>query len=314
MKTARYQLGHAPTVTMDRCDGDLIIVGHDNPVVVLTADELPHLAPDQDRATLRIEGCDDDLRLTLPFGATVIADHIDGDLRVAGIARCTLAHVDGDLTMEDAPGPYAVGDVDGDVRVRAVANLSLGAIDGDARLEGVTDRFTLGHVTGDLILDGAVQGFGPAHVEGDLTLAIAFQPAHEYRLIVDGDTTIRLPDEANLTLQAAVHGDVSGLPHTHGDGHGRGEVRATWGDGSSSLSLSVGGDLRIRSGSVSAMAARHSYAPADGSAGKEAEGARIGGEPKPEPAITTMATPNLGVLEALSRGEISVDEAESLLR
>jgi len=312
MKTARYQLGHAPTVTMDRCDGDLIIVGHDNPVVVLTADELPHLAPDQDRATLRIEGCDDDLRLTLPFGATVIADHIDGDLRVAGIARCTLARIDGDLTMEDTPGPCAIGDVDGDVRARAVTNLSIGSVDGDARLEGVTGHFTLGHVTGDLILDGAVQGFGPAHVEGDLTLAIAFQPAHEYRLIVDGDTTIRLPDEANLTLQAAVHGDVSGLPHTHGDGHGRGEVRAAWGDGSSSLSLSVGGDLRIRSGSAGAMAVRRSYAPSVNTMGQEAESTGIVEEQAPAPPVASNPD-NLGVLEALAQGKISVDEAESLL-
>ncbi len=307
MKTARYQLGHAPTVTMDRCDGDLIIVGHDNPVVVLTADDLPHLAPDQDRATLRIEGCCDDLRLVLPFGATLIADHIDGDLRVAGIARCTLARVDGDLTLEDAPGPYAIGDVDGDVRVRAVANLSLCSVDGDARLEGVTDRFTLGHVTGDLILDGAVHGFGPIRVGGDLTLAIAFQPSQEYRLVVDGDATIRLPDEANLTLQAAVHGDLSGLPHAHGSGHRHGEVRATWGDGSSYLSLSVGGDLRIRPGG--AMTA-YPYAFSVNTMGQEAESAGASEEQAPAPT----APSHLGVLEALSRGEIGVDEAESLLR
>ncbi len=308
MKTARYQLGHAPTVTMDHCDGDLIIVGHDNPVVVLTADELPHLAPDQDLATLRIEGCDDDLRLTLPFGATIIADHVDGDLRIMGIARCTLAHVDGDLTMEDAPGPYAVGDVDGDVRARAVANLSLGAVDGDARLEGVTGRFTLGHVTGDLILDGAVHGFGPVHVEGDLTLTVAFQPAHEYRLVVDGDATIRLPDEANLTLQAAVHGDVSGLPHAHGSEHdGHDEVRATWGDGTSYLSLSVGGDLRIRPGG--AMTTRRSFASLVNPTGQEAESTTVG----EQQAATSTAAADLGVLEALAQGKISVDEAESLL-
>jgi len=310
MKTARYQLGHAPTVTMDRCDGDLIIVGHDNPVVVLAADELPHLSPDQGLATLRIEECDDDLRLTLPFGATVIADHIDGDLRVAGIARCTLARVGGDLTMEDAPGPYAVGDVDGDVRVRGVANLSLGAIDGDARLEGVTDRFTLGHVTGDLTLDGAVHGFGPVHVGGDLTLAIAFEPGHEYRLVVDGDATISLPDEANLTLQAAVHGDVSGLPYTHGSGHGHGEVRAIWGDGASYLSLSVGGDLRIRPGA--AMTARRSYAPSVVTTRQEAESTGIVEEQAPVPPAASNPD-NLGVLEALAQGKISVDEAESLL-
>ncbi len=309
MKTARYQLGYTPTVTIDHCDGDIIIVGHDNAVVVLTSDDLPHLSPDQDRATLRIEGCDDDLRLTLPFGATVIADHVDGDMRIMGIARCTLAHVDGDLTMEDAPGPYAVGDVDGDIRARAVANLSLGAIDGDARLEGVTDRFTLGHVTGDLILDGAVHGFGPVRVEGDLTLAIAFEPGHEYRLVVDGDATISLPDEANLTLQASVHGDVSGLSQSYGGVQDQGEVRAAWGDGTSYLSLSVGGDLRIRPGA--AMTARP-YAPLVTTMGQEAETTGPSEEQAPAPS-TPSNVGNLGVLEALAQGKISVDEAESLL-
>lgn len=343
MTNATYTLGSAPTIAIERCSGDLVVVGQAGETVTVAADSMAQST--QDGARLAIESCDDDLRLTVPHDATVIVAHVDGDMRAERLAALQLEGVDGDLTvsriarscavrrlegdlrgtdlgelaastvegdvhLERVTGTTSLGRVDGDVSLSEVADVSLGSVAGDLRLERAQGRLALERVDGDATVRGAVGGFGPARIGGDLTLETTFVPAQQYRLAVDGDATVAIPDDADLTLDATVDGDVSGAGEQRRDG----AVKATWGDGSATLALTVGGDLRVRRAPASAASPRRET-PAPAGARRNGVGVELLAERKPAPAPSQAATgdPMLDVLEALARGEISPAEAEDLL-
>jgi hypothetical protein len=326
MGNATYTLGGEPTITIERVDGDLTVVGQAGETVTLTGDTMPESTHDGNR--LVIAHCDDDLHLAVPPRAMVIVTHVHGDLRaerlsalqveeahggaeVFTIARsCTVRRVHGDLRAADLGELSAatvagdarvervgrslrLGRVDGDATLSDVTAVALGAVGGDLRLDRVQGTLALEHVQGDAFLRGAPGGFGPAHVGGDLKLEIAFARGEQYRLSVDGDGVISVPDDADLTLDATVHGDVRGSVESRRDG----TARATWGQGSATLALTVGGDLQVRG----AAARPRSNAPAASGANGVAQDQAAGGDPM------------LDVLEALARGDISPAEADDLL-
>ena len=111
--------------------------------------------------------------------------------------------------------------------LRYDAQLLLGRYDHDTGkwLDSIT---ALESVGGDATLRGVLGGFGPAHIGGDLTLDSSFAPGQEYRATVGGDAAVYVPEDAGLTLNATVDGDVSGVPSVTRHG----VVSATWGEGS----------------------------------------------------------------------------------
>jgi hypothetical protein len=337
MAHATYTTGEAPTIIVRRCMGDLEIGGHAELVLTLVSGTIPENA---DRSEgFVIEECEDDLRLLVPHGASVSVDHIDGDARIERIAACTLGRVDGDLILEAIGGPCSVHAIGGDVRGRDLAALTLGTVGGDARLDEVRGALALEHVGGDAALRGTLAGLEPVQVGGDLTLDTSFAPGGSYRATVRGDATVFVPDDADLTLEATVDGDVTGLETSGrhrpisavvGDHHSEvswhasvghdGEViTRVWGDGQAHLALDVDGDLRIRR--TAARGAHADDRPAGGRA--PSPGAQ-------EAAITQQAAidrrevvqdtprptaddPTLSILQAVARGEISPGEADDLL-
>ncbi len=296
-----YTLGAAPTIVIDACDGDLEIMGglDDTGTATVAAGARHNVAQRGDQ--LVVDRCDD-LRLTVPRGATIVVQRIAGDARIERVTAARIGEIAGDLTARLIEGSCEVGPVGGDVQGTDIANLALGPVGGDIRLDGLTGAPRLVRVDGDAIVRGVVDGVGPARVGGDLTLDIQIVPGHAYRFDVGGDARIALPDGADLTLRATVRGDVSGV-----DTSGRGAVAATWGAGSAQIILDVGGDLVVRgstaqnveeqrrvSPSAPDMETPASAAPPPSSQGGEPDGA-------------------LAVLEAVARGDISAADADDLL-
>src|SRR5919204_5627510 len=166
MGKAIYTLGSAPTVSIKRCGGDLTIEGRADEAVTVATDTMPHSV--QGHAQLVIEGCDDDLRLSVPRQTTVSVDHVDGDAHVEGLAALEMSGIGGDLELRAIERSCSVRSVDGDMQATDVTELALGTVGGDLHLDRVTGRLALERVDGDAALRGAVGGFGPAHIGGDL--------------------------------------------------------------------------------------------------------------------------------------------------
>jgi hypothetical protein len=277
---------------------------------------MPHSV--QGREQLVIEDCDDDLRLSVPPQTTVSIDHVDGDARVDGLSALEMGGVGGDLELRAIARSCAVRGVDGDMRATDVAELALGTVGGDLYLERVTGRLVLERVGGDATLRGALGSLGPAHIGGDLTLDTSFVPGREYRATVGGDAAVYVPEDADLTLQATVDGDVSGLPSSTRHG----TVSATWGDGGAHLTLTVGGDMRVHLTAPGAPSRAPRVPVTAGSPTNAAATATT--QPAPpqlqgaeENTLKAEQAPPLdsvqAVLEAVARGEISPAEADDLL-
>ncbi len=270
----------APTITLGICNGDLTLTGEDGRTDIAAHSDKPLDAVVRDSGHLVIEWCGD-LHLAVPRGTTVIAERVEGDARIEGVAGVKIASIDGDLRLRAVAGTAAIGhvkgdaaamecavlsvhDVGGDLRiehnslsaeagrvggdVRAVdvARLTLGAVGGDARLEKIAGTLQFVEIEGDLSLQGVVASFGPAHVGGDAALDLAYTPGAAHHLDVEGDASVVVARDADLTLHATVRGDITGVPAAHADG----SVTRRWGEGTAHLTLRVGGDLSVRSGAT----------------------------------------------------------------
>jgi hypothetical protein len=163
-----------------------------------------------------------------------------------------------------------------------------------------------------------VGGFGPTHIGGDLTLDTTFTPGREYRATVDGDAAVYVPEDADLTLQATVDGDVSGVPSITRHG----AVSATWGNGGAHLTLTVGGDLQVRrTGAAGPSRAARAPSTAGFPTNAAATATTQPAPPAPWGAVENTSTVEQAppadsvqaVLEAVARGEISPAEADALL-
>lgn len=344
--TQTFTFDAAPTIVIQSCNGDLKVTGQamEERTVTVVIDDAPQAIQGGDQ--LVIEQCDD-ARLTVPRDTTLVVQNVGGDARVERVAALQTESVGGDLDAHEVDSACNLSRVGGDVRVSTIGALTLSDVGGDLRLKGTPDgighadkemEFALGHIHGDAHLDGlrgrlrlehvdgdatlrgAVDGFGPASIGGDLTLDLRYTPGHEYRLAADGDATITVAEDADLTLQATVHGDVSGLRQGLHASEGSHTVQATWGAGAARLSLRVGGDLRVRSMSTPThpipplppIAPERPTPPAP-PAGPTAASA---GAPSTAPTDvkgTGDTDPALAVLEAVARGELSVAEADDLL-
>lgn len=301
---AIYTLGETPSITIERCEGDLAIIGHAEPSVVVESESMPHSAQNGER--LVMEHCDDDLALRVPFGTTVSIQRIEGDLHAERLARLEVETVSGDADLSHIGASCVVRRADGDLHATGVTNLALGAVSGDLDVSEASGEFALERVDGDARLRGTLHSFGPTRIDGDLALAIAFLPGHTYQLSVDGDMALDLPRDPDLTLEAHVDGDVAGLEQARGR---HGEVGANWGDGRARLVVTVSGDLKVRGAATPARASEATTnTPPASATTPEQNVVAADAKAAPEQPDSVLA-----VLEALARGDITAAEADDLL-
>ncbi len=273
----------------------------------------------QDVADLEIRTVNGDLKAG-PSNGRYRVETVEGDAKVREVTELSLGTVNGDLALSGVRGRCSVRQTEGDARIREVMDLSLGGVNGDLDLEGIAGRLSLGRIEGDVRLRGNMRGFNARRVEGDLTLEIGFVPGEVYRLEVGGDATVNLPSGSDVALDATVEGDVSGngLQYMH-DGN---KVRAVWGSGAARLELRVDGNLSVR-GTGARVWGGFDFI--------EQDAARVDAPPPPPtpvpapaaqpaavremPAAAGTGAPldDLVVLEAVARGELSPEEADTLL-
>ncbi len=202
------------------------------------------------------------------------------------------------LEITTASGDVAVRDVQGGVQVRtASGDASLRGVAGDVRFQGASGRLTVvaeapislraETISGDVGVEAPrVDGAQVRTVSGDVEIATTFAPVGAHAIeTTSGD--VELAVGGGLTLDArTVSGDVD---VSHPD-RVRGRERRdpiVIGDGSARLTVrTLAGDIDVRRGAPAA---------------------------KPATPAAPRDDPALDILEALSRGEIDVAEAERRL-
>lgn len=178
-------------------------------------------------ADLRLMGsCDGDLRFE--NGERLTAETVAGDVRVHNAGEIRLGRVRGNLWAEKIRDSLQVGRVDGDARLTEVSGLvNLRALAGDLRATALTGGLSAPQVSGDALLQGSL---GSAEL---------------VTLVADGDVQFYLPAKADVHISVKAGGrlrsDTLLTPATDGSA----TFAATLGRGTTRVSLTSGGDLRL---------------------------------------------------------------------
>jgi hypothetical protein len=216
-------LSHVALVEMETVGNDLALEDIETAVVGNVGEDL-NVDEIADALSCGNIGNDCTVRSGTPF--EIALGNVGGDLQVSNAARVHVGSVGGDSELGDVQGIVELGNVGGDARFRGVGgNLQVGSIGGDGDLSGLNAALEIGSVG------------------GDLELQAAFPAGSHTRLNVGGDASIELPENANLSILAAVGGDVTGQSVTFEGGN---MISLVYGDGAADLELRVGGDLELR--------------------------------------------------------------------
>src|SRR5712692_3429466 len=173
---------------------------------------------------------------------------VGGDCQVEGGAdtEITVGMIGGDLQVNSA-GHVQVGTVGGDCEIRDVQGaVEVGQVGSNGSINAVGGDLQLGNVGGDAGLKDVRGNVEVGTIGGDMELRAAFPAGTRTRMNVGGDALVVLPENPNLSIRAAVAGDVSGRSINFDSGRSGNMINLVYGDGSAQLELNVGGDLQMR--------------------------------------------------------------------
>lgn len=174
--------------------------------------------------------------------------NIGGDCQIKAGEKAELAigNVGGDLVVEQAVS-VRLGSAGGDCVLRSVRGVAeIGNVGGDASFNDIGGTLQMGNIGGDASFKSLQGSIEIANIGSDLLLEAAFPAGSSTRLNVGGDAVVMLPPHPDLTLRAAVGGDIAG-PNMMAGKSGN-WINQTYGNGAAQLELHVGGDLLVRGG------------------------------------------------------------------
>jgi hypothetical protein len=234
--------GRTPTIKIDSIGGDLSLVGWEGDDVLVKADD-DEIRFTQDGDMVQLS-CDDDLSLRVPKGASVFIANVGGDASIRGvIGTIELKDVSGDLSMRDVHA-VAVEAVHADFSLRgAKGNLYIKKADSDVSIRDVDGNVTLESVADDLALRD-VRGNVSANVAEDVVMYLNPLAGNTYNVTAGDDILLVMPPKANATLTLSadeINFDWKGVEE---DEDATSRV-VTLGDGSATITLSAGGDIRV---------------------------------------------------------------------
>jgi hypothetical protein len=232
-----------PTLSVVECRGSLKIQGVPGPAVRLHADS-SDLEASQEGDTV-MATCQSDLRVELPYDASIRVGRVAGDLVVKRVSgSTTLDTVDGDVSLSQV-GSAVIETVKGDLSGRVVdGDLVVREVSGDMSVRNVAGRLEVGRVGRDLGVRD-IQGDASAEdVRSDIRLRTGFEPGKEYRFRAAGDLVARVPAgvDAAFTLRSA-GGDIRIKAPLEDRQDEEGQVTGRLGDGGATVVLEAGKDI-----------------------------------------------------------------------
>src|SRR5687767_14069289 len=99
MPNMTFDTGSAVRIVIDRCHGELKVIGGDRTQVEVFGDRDPSRRISQAEGQLAIEGYNGDLKLKVGSEATIICRRISGDVEISNVAAVEFESVGGDLSV-----------------------------------------------------------------------------------------------------------------------------------------------------------------------------------------------------------------------
>jgi len=235
--------GPAPRLRIERVSGDLSLVGWEGSEILLKADEEElHLNQDGDLVSL---SCNGDLSLRVPRAASLSVLLVEGDAAIRGLdGAVEIGEIHGDLSVREVRAlsgdsvhaDFSLRGAQGEVHLRNVA--------GDASLRDAQGDISLDAVADDLVLRN-VQGNVRANVGEDAVIYLEPRRGDSCAITAGEDILLVLPANADATLLLSadeIAVEWPGVPFE--DTTSR---VVTLGDGSASIVLKAGGEIRVSS-------------------------------------------------------------------
>ncbi|GCE48708.1 hypothetical protein EI42_03921 [Thermosporothrix hazakensis] len=222
-------------VVISDVSDDLSVEGWSQQAIKVACGEtISQLVPEGE--TLLISGCDDALKLWVPYEVSIVAHRIQGDVEMNNVLHVEVAAVDGDIAVKDLNGDLRVdhcasditltnikgnvsldsvggdltakrmdilqipGPIGGDAVLNDVRSLRVGPVGGDLALRDVQECIAA-NVGGDLVSDGNIATLQAGSIDGDCTLKHAGN-AQIQLSVVNGDFTIDGGSEVKINYIA----------------------------------------------------------------------------------------------------------------
>jgi hypothetical protein len=176
------------------------------------------------------------------------AGTFEGDVALRTIENFKAENIEGDVSIGDA-GNVAIETVEGDLSARGIRGaLNLGNVEGDVSVRDLDGALIIERAGADFAASELRGAVNAQDIEGDA--AVTFAQVAEMKLRADGDVVIRLPEDANVEIELdALRGDLmaSGMVKVieQNDSH----LRGTLGNGGVKIQAeSTRGDLVFNGG------------------------------------------------------------------
>ena len=277
------------------------------------------------RSTIEAEGASTDMQLEHLDG-TIRARTASGDVRADRLTQMvTIQTASGDLRAHALSGTLRIQSASGDLTLeRGEGDLHIQTASGDCELDRITGTLIVTTASGDCRIRGsALTSCHARTASGDLTVATPLAPTGEYDFsTVSGDLLLQVPQETRMTVaMKTVSGDLScALPATS-EGGKRNRTVIVNGGGIPVRVKSVSGDCSIRAAGNDLPplpTTSHIVHAAPTPPMPSAPSAPPFPPMPPMPEFDRTAQGNtpedgfsetLAVLQAVERGELSIDEA-----
>ena len=234
--------GRTPKIHIENIGGDLSLVGWEGDDILLKGDD-DEMQFTQNGEQVNIS-CKDDLSLRVPKAASVFIKNISGDASIRGVmGGIELKEIEGDLSIRDVDS-VAIDTIQSDFSLRgAKGHLSVKSAHSDVSIRDVDGNVSLESVADDLALRD-VRGNVSANVAEDVVLYLNPQAGNVYSVTAGEDILLVMPPKANATL--TLSGDEIDVEWKGVVNDEDATARViTLGDGSATVTLNAGGDIRV---------------------------------------------------------------------
>ena len=234
--------GHTPKINIENISGDLSLVGWEGDDILLKGDD-DEMQFSQNGEQVNIS-CKDDLSLRVPKAASVFIKNISGDASIRGVmGGIELKEIEGDLSIRDVDS-VAIDTIQSDFSLRgAKGHLFVKSAHSDVSIRDVDGNVSLDSVADDLALRD-VRGNVNANVAEDVVLYLNPQAGNTYSVTAGDDILLVMPPKANATL--TLNGDEIDVEWKGVSNDDDATSRVIiLGDGSATVTLNAGGDIRV---------------------------------------------------------------------
>ncbi len=262
----RWDIDAKASISIENIAGEIVIRGWDKKEAHLTGElgkSVEELEIKASKSSLQISVINrhernidsTDLKLMVPFGASLDISAVSADIDVTGLDndKLTASSVSGDVEVEATSKRVSIESVSGDVEFSGqTGRISAESVSGDLDLSGISGDIAATTVSGDMELQaGMIESGKFETVLGDITVTGEISGNGRLRAeSMSGDVVINLPaDQSGLfkaqSFSGRIYTDFGSVSHAkHGPGS---HLKHVVGSGGSEVRVeSFSGNIRIK--------------------------------------------------------------------